>query len=214
MSDEVTEYFAILIFKNQLLCCSNEELIKMYEDNNMFWEFLDTIALMSQKEPAFFLLSEEINDSIHAVIDSHRYSCDKEMAEYINKVIIYLNNYANVDKNLADVMRISYLNFNEEYRGGEFQDNKSFLASLAYDAVVFAALYNDNLDNVDNGDLAVCSLNYIINTLPELFNDNNIKMRALSILDKEFNNSKRFSDRKKTIRLIRNNLLNISKNTE
>ncbi len=214
MSDEVTEYFALLIFKNQLLCCSNDELVKMYEDDKMFWEFLDTIALMSQKEPAFFLLSDEINDSIHAVIDSHRYSCDKEMSEYINKVIVYLNNFANVDKNLADVMRISYLNFNEEYRGVEFKDNKSFLASLAYDAVVFAALYNDNLDNVDNGDLAVCSLNYLINMLPEFFNDDSIKMRALYILDKEFNNSRRFSDRKKSIRLIRNNLINISKNTE
>lgn len=214
MSDEVTEYFALLIFKNQLLCCSNDELVKMYEDDKMFWEFLDTIALMSQKEPAFFLLSDEINDSIHAVIDSHRYSCDKEMSEYINKVIVYLNNFANVDKNLADVMRISYLNFNEEYRGVEFKDNKSFLASLAYDAVVFAALYNDNLDNVDNGDLAVCSLNYLINMLPEFFNDDSIKVRALYILDKEFNNSRRFSDRKKSIRLIRNNLINISKNTE
>ena len=64
MSEELLDALSILVFKNQILSAPMDELKKFYEEEKYFLSFLDTIALVSQREPAFFLLSPEIKNRI------------------------------------------------------------------------------------------------------------------------------------------------------
>lgn len=209
MDDEMVMYFANLIVKNQLICNSVDELKEFYKEEDSFVDFLNAIAIISQNEPAFILLSQDIRDSISSVINDHRYSCDKEISEYINNVISYLNSMSALSQDLSDVMTFSYADFHEKLRNARFINLESFLYSLAYDAIVFTALYDDNLDSIDNKDMAICSIDYFVGTYPKFFEDENIKNRAIKVLDTEYKNSRAFSDRRKTIKYIRKNINNI-----
>lgn len=209
MSEEMMDYFSLLVFKNQLLCMSDDQLTEFYKDERCFLEFLDAVALISRNEPGFFVISDEIVRRIFMIINQHRFSCDDAVKDYINEVVIYLNSISNLSSEMADMLFTAYKKYQEEVREGEFTSNEAFLCSLAHDAVLFGALYDDKLDNLKDGDLSLLSLNYIVNTCPEFFEDDNIKSRALNLLNIENKNSKIFSKRKKVVKSIRNSLINI-----
>ena len=209
MSEEMMDYFSLLVFKNQLLCMSDEQLTEFYKDERCFLEFLDAVALISRNEPGFFVISDEITKRISMIINQHRFSCEDAVKDYINEVVVYLNSINNISSEMADMLFMAYKKFQEEVREGEFTSNEAFLCSLAHDAVLFGALYDDKLENLQDGDLSLLSLNYIVNTCPEFFEDENIKNRAMQVLDSEGKNSGLFSKRKKVVKSIRNSLNNI-----
>ena len=85
--EELLDDLSLLAFKNQLLCASIDQLKYFYKDENTFLCFLDTIAIASRKEPAFFLLSPEIKKRILEIIEIHKYSVDDEVLDYINEIL-------------------------------------------------------------------------------------------------------------------------------
>ena len=214
MNEEMLEYFSLLIFKNQLLCMKNEELISFYKDEKVFLEFLDAVALLSQTEPGFFVISPQILEKISLVINDHRFSCEDGVKDYINEVVVYLNGMKNMSSEMADLIFMSYRKFHEEIREAEFTSTEAFLQTLAHDSVLFSALYDDKLENLQNGDLSILSLNYIIRTCPEFFEDDNVKYRALNVLDIENKKSGLFSKRKKVVKSIKKNLYSLQKKEE
>lgn len=209
MNEEIMDYFSLLVFKNQILCMSDEQLIDFYKDERCFLEFLDVVALISRNEPAFFVLSSEITRRISMIINQHRFSCSDEIKDYINEVVIYLNSISNLSNEMTSMLVLAYKKFQEEIREAEFTSNQAFLCSLAHDAVLFGALYDDKLEQLQDGDLSLLSLNYVVNTCPDFFKDQNIKDRALKVLEIEGKNSKLFSKRKKVVKSIKNSLSSI-----
>lgn len=209
MNEEIMDYFSLLVFKNQILCMSDEQLIDFYKDERCFLEFLDVVALISRNEPAFFVLSSEITRRISMIINQHRFSCSDEIKDYINEVVIYLNSISNLSNEMTSMLVLAYKKFQEEIREAEFTSNQAFLCSLAHDAVLFGALYDDKLEQLRDGDLSLLSLNYVVNTCPDFFKDQNIKDRALKVLEIEGKNSKLFSKRKKVVKSIKNSLSSI-----
>ena len=165
MSEELLDDMSLLIFKNQLLCGEMKDLKEFYKDERCFLNFLDTIALVSQREPAFFLLSTEIKDRIIQIIDLYKYSANEEVLAYINEILIYLNGVDNIPEELANLMVKSYMEFHEKLRRTKFNDVYDFLSALSYDAIFISALDDDNMDSLTNHDLNISSFNYLICTL-------------------------------------------------
>ena len=89
MSEELKDFYELLIIKNHLIKVPIEDLKKAYKSNEDFLWFLDAIALLTQKEKGFLLLSDEIKKRIITVIEDHKFDCDSETLEVINDTIVY-----------------------------------------------------------------------------------------------------------------------------
>ena len=211
MSEELLDDMSLLIFKNQLLCGEMKDLKEFYKDERCFLNFLDTIALVSQREPAFFLLSTEIKDRIIQIIDLYKYSANEEVLAYINEILIYLNGVDNIPEELANLMVKSYMEFHEKLRRTKFNDVYDFLSALSYDAIFISALDDDNMDSLTNHDLNISSFNYLICTSPDFFKDKKVMDRANILLDEERKDAKVFSKKKNHIKDLRRTLNFIKK---
>lgn len=214
MSEELLDNLSLLIFKNQLLCGSIEELKKFYTDEKCYLNFLDTIALVSQREPAFFLLSTELENRILQIIEIYRYSGNVGISDYINEVVIYLNSIYNIPKEISDLMIRSYVQFHEELRDTKFANMSDFLMALSYDAVLVNALEDNKMDLLKGYDLNMSSFNYLLTTSPELFDNKDIRDRVMKILNNEEVNSKPFSKRKKYIKAMKKRFNDIARKEE
>ena len=211
MSEELLDALSILVFKNQILSAPMDELKKFYEEEKYFLCFLDSIALVSQREPAFFLLSPEIKNRIIQVLDVHRFSVNEEVLGVINDVVIYLNSMENVSKEMSALIVKSYIDFHEKIRNIKFNDVADFLTALSYDAVFMNALDDDNMQNLTNHKMNMSSFNYLISTSPDFFKNEKIMERANRLLDDEKKDAKVFSKKKKNINNLKKSLDLISK---
>ena len=214
MSEDLLDDLSLLAFKNQILCASIDQLKDFYKDEKTFLCFLDTLALMSQREPAFFLLSPEIKNRIIAVIEIHKYSVNEEVLDYINEVLVYLNHVENVSDEMIYLMVNSYKEFHETIRNKKFNGAEDFLNSLAYDAIFMDALEKNNMEDLTNSDLNMSSFNYMISTSPEFFNIEGVMERANDLLDQEKKHTKVFSKKKKNIVNLKQSLNLINKKEE
>ena len=205
MSEDLLDDLSLLAFKNQILCASIDQLKDFYKDEKTFLCFLDTLALMTQREPAFFLLSPEIKNRIIAVIEIHKYSVNDEVLDYINEVLVYLNYVENVSDDMIFLMVKSYKEFHETIRN---------INALAYDAIFMDALEKNNMEDLTNSDLNMSSFNYMISTSPEFFNIEGVMERANDLLDKEKKHTKVFSKKKKNIVNLKQSLNLINKKEE
>ena len=199
LDDDLLDTLSLLALKNQLLCASIDQLKGFYKDETAFLSFLDTIALMSQREPAFFLLSPEIKNRIITVIEIHKYSVNEEVLDYINEVLVYLNHVENVSDEMIFLMVKSYKEFHENIRNMRFNDAEDFLNALSYDAIFMNALEDNNMENLTNSDLNMSSFNYMISISPEFFNIDGVMEKANDLLEQEKKHTKVFSKKKKNI---------------
>lgn len=214
MDEELLDDLSLLAFKNHLLCSSMEQLKNFYNDEEYFLCFLDTLALMSQREPAFFLLSPEIKNRIIGVIEIHKYSVSEDVLDYINEVLIYLNNIENFPNEMVSLMLKSYIDFQESLRKVQFNNASEFLYALSYDAIFMDALENNNMKCLTKRDLNMSSFNYIISTSPEFFNIDGVMERAYYLLEQEKKHTKVFSKKKKNIASLKHSLDVINKKEE
>ena len=213
MSEELLDDMSLLIFKNQLLCGEMKDLKEFYKDERCFLNFLDTIALVSQREPAFFLISPEIKDRILQIIEIHRFSANEEVLAYINEILVYLNSFDSIPEELAELMVRSYMQFHEELRGTKFADVTQFLQALSYDAAFVTALDDNDMDMLRFPEFNMSSFNYLICTSPDFFQRKEVMDRAMYVLGNEDNKAKVFSKKKKQIKNIRK-VLNYIKTKE
>lgn len=175
---------------------------------------MDTIAIASRKEPAFFLLYPDIKKRILEVIEIHRYSVDDEVLDYINEILVYLNAVENVSEEMVSLMVKSYIDFHESIRNTKYNEVADFLDALAYDAIFMNALDEGNLQNLTNHDLNISSFNYLIATSPDFFKNEEVMARAQQVLEQEKRTTKVFSKKKKNINNIKKSLKYIGEKEE
>ena len=212
--EELLDDLSLLAFKNQLLCASIDQLKNFYKDENTFLCFLDTIAIASRKEPAFFLLSPEIKKRILEIIEIHKYSVDDEVLDYINEILVYLNAVENVSEEMVSLMVKSYIDFHESIRNTKYNEVCDFLDALAYDAIFMNSLDEGNIQNLTNHDLNISSFNYLIATSPDFFKNEEVMARAQQVLEQEKRTTKVFSKKKKNINNIKKSLKYIGEKEE
>ncbi len=204
MGDDCVDNLSVIIFKNHLLSASDEELKELYNDEESFLAFLDIIAIISQNEPGFFLIFPELKDRIFDIINMHRFSCDKELVEYINLVLVYFNNLDNIPKNISEIIISSYVCFQEKLRKIKFNDNTSLALAFSYDSIFLYKLLGNDVGDLKSYDgLDMSSLNYLIQMAPELFCEKDLNESTQLFLDKEDSKTKLFSKKRKNIRNIR-----------
>ena len=184
MTDEMIDFNNILVLRNQLIAVPIEELCKLYQDKDRYISFLDSVALLSNKDSAFLFFSGEFLKKILSVVQIHRFDFDdEEVNKVINSIITYINQISNYSSSLVNLLKNNYLAFQEEQRETTFHSDDELFRSLAYDAWVFAALIDGNLESIQDGNLFLLSFNFLLKNCPELFQDKNVRDNATALLD-------------------------------
>lgn len=187
MEYDLDDYINLLALKNQLVNADVKVLVKDYkEDFNLFIQFLDSVIMLLSTDSGFLLFSKESCDKIFEIINIHRFDCDdKEVVACINEVIGEINRINSTSPELKKLMMEQYLAYNEEIRQINILDGETLVQLIAFDALCLFSL-NSKEDVVikDKEEyMMLSSINYLVQTCPELFKDEDIKKNAEKAID-------------------------------
>ena len=179
--DYTTEDFVnVLLLRNQLVNVELSELMKFYEDYDRFCTFLRSVLVLRDVDSAFLLFRPEFIEKIERVIQIHRFGEKRsEVWGDINEIVLYLNQIKSYSDDFREMLKEDYRTYQQDCRKTPFEDENEFLYSMAYDAVVYCAIQRNDMDFITEDDMYLVSINYFIETFPEMFQDPAIQQRVL-----------------------------------
>ena len=186
MNYSVDDYINLLALKNQLINAKLSVLMEDYEkDYLLYLQFLESVYMLFDTDSGFLLFSEEAKEKIYSIIDIHRFDDDKEISECVNEIIGALNSMNGYTPEMKKLMKEQYLAYQEEIRKVHILNGDTLVQLMAYDALCLSSLNTDGeLQLKENEEYSfLSSLNYLIETCPELFNDPDIKKNADKAID-------------------------------
>lgn len=195
----VNDYLNVLCLRNQLVCVGKKQLLDVYKDYENYITFLDSVYVFSEIDSAFLLYNKDYVDKVENIVQIHRYDTDDpEVKNVVNTIIGYLNGLKTYSDEYKDALMQAYHSYNEEKRNVQIESDNLLLQALAYDAVVVAGLANENMEIVTDDDLFLSSMNYLMNTIPEFFDNAQVKIRAITRLDELSKKGRPFNKRIRT----------------
>lgn len=186
MNYSVDDYINLLALKNQLINAKLSVLMEDYEkDYLLYLQFLESVYMLFDTDSGFLLFSEDAKEKIYSIIDIHRFDDDKEISECVNEIIGALNSMNGYTPEIKKIMKEQYLAYQEEIRKVHILNGDTLVQLMAYDALCLSSLNTDGeLQLKENEEYSfLSSLNYLIETCPELFNDPDIKKNADKAID-------------------------------
>ena len=175
------DYINLLALKNQLINAKLNVLMKDYNENYLLYlQFLESVYMLLETDSGFLLFSEEAKDKIYSIIDIHRFDDDKEVSACVNEIIGYLNAMNGYSPEMKKLMKEQYLAYQEELRQVTILNGETLIQLMAYDALcLFSLNSQDEFSIKPNEEYSfLSSLNYLVGTCPEIFNDSDIKRNA------------------------------------
>lgn len=180
------DFSNVLLLKNHLVFLSTSQLLEIYQDNDLYITFLDTLAVMSNIDSAFLLFADgDIIRKAKEIINRKRFSItDKEIKNVINSCISYLNEIESYDTSHKNVLKNNYLAYHEDCRKRTIDKENLFLEALGYDAVVYMAIVEGDMEKLKDLDsFVIGSINYFMEAIPEMFDNEMISLRTREILE-------------------------------
>ena len=181
----VSDFVNVLCLRSQLVNLNEKDLIEYHKDYEKYLTFIDTIAVMSEVDSAFLLFRDDFIDKIYSVIQIYRYEIeDKQVKEAVNSIIHYLNIVKSYKPEYKKLLQTSYRSWNEEVRNVWLKDEDDLVYALGYDAVVYAGIVDGDMDIITENDMFLSSVNYFIETIPSIFENEDVKNRTMKLIDK------------------------------
>ncbi len=206
MENELAYFNNILVLRNHIASCTEKELMDLYQEKGFYEAFLNTVWALIENDSGFLLLKDEFIQKILSVIQIHRFDSSSHVKQQVNETIQVINQIKNYSKSIKNTIKNNYLAYQEEQREVTFQNEESLLASLSYDAIVYSMLTNGIIPEKIHDDYFIMSLNYFIQTAPELFQEEGVKERAVEVLERISKETRTMSFKKKFIKNTRKNL--------
>lgn len=215
MSDAYLEFANELTLRNQLIMLDSKQLREIYQDKGDYLIFLNSVISLIQHDSPILLFSPDFLDKIYDTIEIHRFHfSEKEVYDCVNEIIGYLNHVKTMNPMEQSIVKGFYMATQEMIREISFHDSNSFLASMGYDAVLFHALKDNNLDSLQDPDYPIMSLNFLIKACPDFFRDPDIQKRAMEVINRVGEKTRPFTSKKKYIKRLLQNVQNIPKKEE
>ena len=211
MMTPIKKFNNILVLRNHLAKLPESKLCSIYNDYDYYLAFLNNVWLLAENDSGFLLFDDSFLDKILSVIQIHRFDGkDEGVRQEVNDIIDYVNGIKSYSQGMKNSLKNNYLAFQEATRGATFYSTEGLIDSLSYDALVFSALQNDNMDSIIHDEHFLLSLNYLIYSCKELFQDKKVLERAKKRLEEVNKNTKALSKTKKLIKQTKEHLNNIN----
>jgi hypothetical protein len=192
---DIIDFENVLLLKNQLLNAPFDELREYYKDYDNYLAFLDAVAVLANTDSGFLLFYKDGIDKISRILQLNRFNIkDDAVREIIDSIITFLNRTSSYDERYENLVKLSYLTYQEDSRITSFDDEETFLSSISYDAIAYFALKDGNFELITADDLFLASVNYLFVSVPEFFKDPLVQERLITILDK-IDKTRGFSNR-------------------
>ena len=189
------EFENSIILHNQLIALKLEEIVELYENFDGYCGFLDALLNPQYLESFFLSLHPDLVKKVESVIQIYRFGeRRKEVSERVNAVIAMINELKALSPQELQSVQQSYYSYQVKMRNTKFRDWNQFLNSLGYDAAVYMAIVNNQLYLLEDDELVMPSLSFILNSYPELFDNPDYMDRALELVVGIENRSKRSSE--------------------
>ena len=180
----VKDFANVLSLRNQLVNVPIEKLEEVYQDYDNYVAFLDTVAVMTNIDSAFLLFKADYLKKIENVIQIHRFDTkDKDVKDAINSIIEYINTIKSYRPEYRKLLTTSYVSYQAKARNTNFASTDMMLYSLGYDALSYVAITEGDMDKITEDDMFLASINYFIETIPEIFKDEDTRKRTLEKIE-------------------------------
>lgn len=181
----VRDFVDVLCLKNQLVNVEKEKLLEVYKDYENYITFISAVLIMIETEDSPLLLYRDsfvkkIEDVVQIYKDSARSSKVRRAANDVVRYLNHIKSYSTIDRKL---LKEAYKSYNEGVRKTNFLDERDFLYAVGYDAAVYAALVEDNMDLITQDDMFLSSVNYLLEKIPTIFDNEDVQERTLSKLE-------------------------------
>lgn len=186
MECNTEDFLNIMYLECQLVNATLEEFISEYQTKDMYALLIDTLNIMMDVDSGFFLLDSKFIERIEKVIYEERFKYkEKDFVDATNNVIVNLNKRKSYSKELKEQILNSYMAYHEELRELNFDDYQDLIYALGCDAIIYDCLRQEKIES----DLEIKdeyffgTINYLLNTIPEVYQDYNLKNATLEKLE-------------------------------
>ena len=215
MPEEFLDFNNMIVLRSALCSAPDKDLQRVYSEPSAYLSFLDSVAILTQNDGPFLLFADIFLDKILNVVSIHRFDFDDpEVKACCNDIIDYVNYLKAMPESQVNMLKNNYLAYEEDLRECTFHTTEAFLASLLYDAYVFQYLLTGRQDELRDETNVILSLNYLMKSVPEFFQNPEINQRAMSILNRVGENARAFSARKRHIKRAKETLNSIQQKEE
>lgn len=175
---DLNDHINVIYLKNYLLSLSSSQLLSAYCDKAKYGLFLDTVNIMNSLDNGFLLLDSDMISKIENVIFHQRFIySDKDFTACCNEIIVFLNRMKNMSSVEKTLIQEHYLDYQEDVRFMAFPRTDDFKAAISYDAVGHYQLLHNNFSHMEEP-FFLGSINYFIEQIPELFQNEDILTRS------------------------------------
>lgn len=164
-SEKILPYIA----KNQLTYTDNKELLELYRDEDLYYNFITMIIALLEDDQQFLASFPIAIDHILEVINQGRFQFKTvgDMREIENKIILLLNQ---IEANATEEIKNNYRKQQEKLRGHLIQSDMELAELVASDILVIRALESDQSITIDKQQF-ISSTSLLIEQFPELYLD-------------------------------------------
>mgnify|MGYP003300422505 CR=1 FL=1 len=170
----INDFLNVIILKNQLITMDSGALKEIYQDYDSYLAFIDKVSVLTSIDSSFLFLREDFIDKIEEILSSNRFEADPVTWNVVNEAISYLNMAKFYSNRYKDTLKKNYLSYHANARKCKLNE-ELLLSMMVNDAFFLLALEEKNLDSFAEDDYFMSSLNYFIETVPELFQEQDIQ---------------------------------------
>jgi len=204
-----------LILKNQLINMDVEQSQDVYKEDMNFIFLLPSIKMIIENEPEFFLVEKTIIPKVYEIINKNRLDRGNVYVNEINEIIVNINKIDSLSEEQKFQRLTQYITKQIKTRRINYNiDKEMFTTAISYDYLVYKLL-NGNDDIVIPVNYICSSINYILDFLPEMFENNDVIENCDILMDTSLiilEESKEISRREKIT--LKNNVLDTKQKLE
>ena len=171
-----SEFSELMTMKNQLIIADKDWLINTYKnaDDEILEMAFEGIINIFMYDEAFFYLDDKYLNKVIGLITEVKDNCDVKHLRSINKIIVFVNIAKNKSIKDKEMVAKEYI-YRQEYLRDTRLDKDLLISSFCYDALVLQGIVKVNLNELDEKDFVVASLNYLIAICPDFFRNEDVR---------------------------------------
>ena len=179
------DFIDVMTLRSQLVNIDEKTLIEYYSGYKEYLMLLNATLVLMSEDSAFLLFRDSFSKKLEKLVNLYRYNKnnDSNIKKSINEIILYLNGIDMCSSEYKRLLKTQYQMYHEEIRKTKYKNENEFIYALGHDAFVYAALVNDDMEIITQDDMYLSSINYLLETIPFIFEDEYIRELALKRID-------------------------------
>lgn len=207
---KILHYIQIFDLKEKLLTCDTAELLEIYQDEEGFINFVDSLDYLLQEDEDFLKFLPLFIEDIESVLMAKRFSLkDSELIKKINNIICRINILKGISEDEQMQNAIKYIDKEYKLRGNDLESAEVLTKAMIADVDVVLALLDEDVSKLDDDIFFLASTNYFMNLIPELYDEDLVRI-SLDKCKRIAKKSKLFDKKTKTyVKKTEERLLNL-----